>query len=239
MIFQQTAQSAADARLAVSVILLRESAMGPEVFVQHRVSTMDFAAGMVVFPGGRVDESDSHEQNLSEGILRRNVQAWGRCSIAVDPFSVRRHSARLVAAAVREIAEESGVILDPSTLKPWANWVTPKGVPKRFDTYFFLTHPPAGSEPRHQTTEAWKSEWMSVRDILCAEASGALKLMLPTLTLLDELLRFHSFSDALHHHRHIEPVLLEREKAKELRLLRKLRQNTIVNNCPHNVLPPT
>jgi 8-oxo-dGTP pyrophosphatase MutT (NUDIX family) len=239
MLLQPTDELAQDARLAVSVILLRESGMGPEVFVQHRVSTMDFAAGMVVFPGGRVDESDSHEQNLSEGILRRNVQAWGRSSIAVDPSSVRRHSARLLAAAVREIAEESGVILDPSTLKPWANWVTPRGLPKRFDTYFFLTHPPAGAEPGNQTTEAWKSEWMRVRDILCAEASGALTLMLPTLTLLDELREFHSVSDALHHQRHIEPVLLEREEAKEIRLLRKLRQNAIGNNCPHNVLPRT
>lgn len=236
MLFQQIGESTQDARLAVSVILLRESDMEPEVLVQHRVSTMDFAAGMIVFPGGRVDEVDSHEQDLSEDVLRRNVQAWGRSSIAVDPFSARRHSARLLAAAVREIAEESGLVLDPSTLIPWANWVTPRGLPKRFDTYFFLAHPPAGAEPRHETTEAWKSEWMIVRDIVGAEASGALRLMLPTLTLLDELLEFTSVSDAFHHHRHIEPVLLEQEEAKELLRLRKLRQNAIANNCSQNIV---
>lgn len=240
MLTQQNDEATQDARLAVSVMLLRESDMEPEIFVQHRVSTMDFAAGMIVFPGGRVDEVDSHEQNLSEEILRRNVQAWGRSSIAVDPLSARRHSARLLAAAVREISEESGLILDPSTLIPWANWVTPRGLPKRFDTYFFLAHPPAGAEPSHQTTEAWKSEWMKVRDILGCEASGALKLMLPTLTLLDELLQFNSVSDALNHHRHIEPVLLEQEEAKELLRLRKLRLNAIANNCSQqNTLPRT
>lgn len=55
MLFQQIGESTQDARLAVSVIPLRESDMEPELFVQHRVSTMDFAAGMIVFPGGRAD----------------------------------------------------------------------------------------------------------------------------------------------------------------------------------------
>ena len=43
---------------AVSVLMIRDGATGLEVFVQHRVSTMDFAAGVVVFPGGRVDPID-------------------------------------------------------------------------------------------------------------------------------------------------------------------------------------
>ena len=44
--------AAAEPRLAASVILLRDADHGLEAFVQHRVNTMDFAAGMVVFPGG-------------------------------------------------------------------------------------------------------------------------------------------------------------------------------------------
>lgn len=42
-------------RPAVSVIPVRDGPEGLEVFVQHRQSTMDFAAGAVVFPGGRCD----------------------------------------------------------------------------------------------------------------------------------------------------------------------------------------
>lgn len=45
-------------RVAVSVVPLRDGPGGLEVFVQHRASTMDFAAGAVVFPGGRVDDVD-------------------------------------------------------------------------------------------------------------------------------------------------------------------------------------
>ncbi|CAM4119988.1 hypothetical protein [Janibacter anophelis] len=45
-------------RPAVSVIPLRDGPDGLEAFVQHRATTMDFAAGVVVFPGGRCDPSD-------------------------------------------------------------------------------------------------------------------------------------------------------------------------------------
>lgn len=46
---------APEPRSAVSVLPLRDGPAGLEVFVQHRAATMGFAAGMVVFPGGRVD----------------------------------------------------------------------------------------------------------------------------------------------------------------------------------------
>ena len=42
-------------RQAASVIMVREAANTLEVYVQHRATTMDFAAGAVVFPGGRTD----------------------------------------------------------------------------------------------------------------------------------------------------------------------------------------
>jgi 8-oxo-dGTP pyrophosphatase MutT (NUDIX family)/GNAT superfamily N-acetyltransferase len=44
---------------AASVIPLRDGPDGLEVFVQHRASTMDFAPGAVVFPGGRRDPIDA------------------------------------------------------------------------------------------------------------------------------------------------------------------------------------
>lgn len=211
-----------DASLAVSVILLRQSEKQLEVFIQHRVSTMDFAAGMVVFPGGRVDEVDSSGHSFSEETLTRNVQAWSQSSVASDPPSAHHDAGRLLAAAIRETTEECGLVLDPSTLIPWANWITPLGLPKRFDTYFFLA-PRLTGAARHQTTEAWKSAWMSAEAIISAEAAGTLKLMLPTLTLLDELLELKTVSDAFHQKRHIKPVLLEQDEDRELLRLRRLR----------------
>ena len=50
---------AAEPRLAATVLLVRDGAAGPEVFVQQRAATMAFAPSMVVFPGGRVDPTDA------------------------------------------------------------------------------------------------------------------------------------------------------------------------------------
>ena len=199
--------AAPEARLAASVILLRDGADGPEVFVQHRVSTMDFAAGMVVFPGGRVDAVDGSGWNFPDDVAAQHAQAWHRCSIADGPAESAQHNAgRVLAAALREVHEEAGLVLDAGALRPWANWVTPEDQPKRFDTYFYLAVPAPEAEAVHQTTEAWQSLWMPVRGILEAEAGGALKLMPPTLVLLEELLRLGSVEAALATGRDIVPV---------------------------------
>lgn len=46
-------------RDAATVVLLRDGVTGVEVFLQRRVGRMAFAAGMHVFPGGRVEEVDA------------------------------------------------------------------------------------------------------------------------------------------------------------------------------------
>lgn len=45
-------------RDAATVVLLRDTGSGPEVFLQRRAATMVFAAGMMVFPGGAHDPDD-------------------------------------------------------------------------------------------------------------------------------------------------------------------------------------
>lgn len=203
----ETPSEVPEARLAASVILLRDGADGPEVFVQHRVATMDFAAGMVVFPGGRVDAVDGSGWSFPDDVARRHARAWHRCSIAAESAATSLHNAgRVLAAALREVQEEAGLELDAGSLRPWANWVTPEDQPKRFDTYFYLAVPAPEAEASHQTTEAWQSLWMPVRGILEAEAAGALKLMPPTLVLLEELLRFGGTAAALEAERDIVPV---------------------------------
>ena len=44
---------------AASVVLVRDTPGGLEVYLQHRHSRMPFAASMAVFPGGRVDPADA------------------------------------------------------------------------------------------------------------------------------------------------------------------------------------
>ncbi|ABM06634.1 MULTISPECIES: NUDIX hydrolase [Micrococcaceae] len=177
----------AEPRLAASVILLRDASDGLEAFVQHRVSTMDFAAGMVVFPGGRVDAADQSGWDYPAELLQRHAADWNQSSLSADPGAAAKNAGTVLAAAIREVQEEAGLTIDASDLRPWANWITPTDMPKRFDTFFYVAKPSPGATPQHQTTEAWQSLWMPVADILEAEAAGTLKLMPPTYYLLKEI----------------------------------------------------
>jgi 8-oxo-dGTP pyrophosphatase MutT (NUDIX family) len=72
--------------LSVSVIPVRPGGDATlDVFVQHRARTMDFAADVVVFPGGRVSPEDHRplvEEQLASSVLDRHAVAWSRTSIA-------------------------------------------------------------------------------------------------------------------------------------------------------------
>ncbi|GAA4283502.1 NUDIX domain-containing protein [Brevibacterium daeguense] len=192
-------------RPAVSVIVARDTARGLEVFVQHRVKTMDFAAGVVVYPGGRVDPQD-HEAaaalDVPDSLVEEHVAAWSRTELGADPTFARA----LIATAQREVGEEAGATIPPSALKPWANWITPPGRTKRFDTYFYVARGDQIGDMRHQTTEATMSEWMNVEQILREEAAERLKLMRPTLVLLNEVHHLGSVDALISAQREIEPV---------------------------------
>ncbi|MEV7663260.1 NUDIX domain-containing protein [Paenarthrobacter sp. NPDC089316] len=198
---------AAEPRLAASVILLRDAPSGLEAFVQHRVSTMDFAAGMVVFPGGRVDTADETGWDYPSELLRSHAAAWAQSSIATDPAQAEQKAGAVVAAAIREVQEEAGLDIEAADLRPWANWITPVDMPKRFDTYFYVAKPAPDAQPRHQTTEAWQSLWMPVAGILEAEAAGELKLMPPTYHLLKEIAAFDSVEAVWSAEHPVVPVL--------------------------------
>ena len=88
---------------ASTVLLVRDGAVGPEIFLQRRVKAMAFAGGMTVFPGGGVDPSDAEAEIRWAG---PDPTWWGQ-RFAVD----RARAQALVCAAVRETFEECGVLL--------------------------------------------------------------------------------------------------------------------------------
>lgn len=177
-------------RPAVSVIPLRDAPGGLEVFAQHRVGTMDFAAGAVVFPGGRVDPPD-HQMRLS--VPSSHADAWA--DTALPPPET------LVAAGIREVAEECNVVLEPAEMIPWDNWVTPAGGRRRFDVAFFVTHvrPEQAAAWGNTTTEALHSVWEPVGKLLADEEAGRIRLMAPTKALLAELAGFRTAAEVLTH----------------------------------------
>jgi 8-oxo-dGTP pyrophosphatase MutT (NUDIX family) len=90
-------------RNAATVILMRPSADGPEVYYMRRQVSMDFAGGMCVFPGGGVDPRDF---DTSVAWAGPTPAEWA-ARLGCDEETARA----LVCAAVRETYEESGVLL--------------------------------------------------------------------------------------------------------------------------------
>jgi 8-oxo-dGTP pyrophosphatase MutT (NUDIX family) len=93
----------AEPRHAATVVLLRDGAAGVEAYLLRRLGSMAFAGGMYVFPGGSVDPRDGDAEIAWAG---PPAAEWAA------PLSASESLARgLVAAAVRETFEESGVLL--------------------------------------------------------------------------------------------------------------------------------
>lgn len=105
----QTAQER-KSRPAATVVLTRlseSSSCGFEILMLQRSKVGAFA-GMWVFPGGRVDDNDPGEDDIS----------------------------RARSAAVREAAEEVSASIETSTLTVWSHWTPPMNAPVRFTTWF-------------------------------------------------------------------------------------------------------
>ncbi|WP_370329562.1 NUDIX hydrolase [Mycolicibacterium hippocampi] len=92
-------------RPAATVMLIRDQPQdeqGLEVFLMRRHSAMDFVAGVMVFPGGGVDDRDRNADVAWHGPDR---QWWA------DRFGIDVELAEaLVCAAARETFEECGVL---------------------------------------------------------------------------------------------------------------------------------
>ncbi|OBJ84938.1 NUDIX hydrolase [Mycobacterium asiaticum] len=89
-------------RPAATVMLVRDTSSGIALFLMRRHSQMEFAPGVIVFPGGGVDDRD---RNADIAWAGPPPQWWAqRFGIETDLATA------LVCAAARETFEESGVL---------------------------------------------------------------------------------------------------------------------------------
>jgi 8-oxo-dGTP pyrophosphatase MutT (NUDIX family) len=101
--FTEGSLTPAEPRNAATVVLMRRGAKSSEVYLLQRQTSMEFAAGMCVFPGGGVDPRDFDHAVAWAG---PSPATWAQ-RLGVDEEQARA----LVCAAVRETFEESGVLL--------------------------------------------------------------------------------------------------------------------------------
>ena len=114
--------------------------------------------GMWVFPGGRVEEADG---------------------TGVD--GARR-------AAVREAAEETGLVLDPATLVPISHWTPPATAPRRYATRFFLgALPDDAADVIVDGGEIGDHVWTPPAVALERHGAGEIELVPPTWVTLQRL----------------------------------------------------
>jgi 8-oxo-dGTP pyrophosphatase MutT (NUDIX family) len=112
--FAEAGREPSPARLASTVVLLRpaaDSGGGFEVYAIRRAATMAFAAGMYAFPGGAVDPRDF---TVDLDWAGPPPGEWA-ARLGLDEATARA----VLCAAVREVFEESGVLLagpDPATV---------------------------------------------------------------------------------------------------------------------------
>src|SRR6201999_1516705 len=79
-----------------------------------------------------------------------------------------------------KVLTDNGMVLALDELVPYAHWITPEGMPKRFDTWFFLASAPPAQLGAHDGKESTDSIWVSPREALEGGESGRFKLPFPT-----------------------------------------------------------
>jgi 8-oxo-dGTP pyrophosphatase MutT (NUDIX family) len=213
---------------AATLILVREPPeAAPEVLVVERAGTMAFAAGALVFPGGRIDAADtklaadigvdaSAVAAIRETIEETAVPAG--LSPLPDADTARALQEELAAnRPFTEVLRERGLRLDVAALTPFARWVPKFHAVRRFDTLFFIARSPPGEwEPRVIEGECAGAEWLSATEVLRRDRSGEARLIFPTRRTLERLAQHRSFdeirADALAHQlTPVTPWVEERE----------------------------
>lgn len=207
---------------AATILLVRDSADGIEVFMVKRHHQVDFISGALVFPGGKVDRRDN------DADLTAFIDGGADWTDAMRALG---------AAAIREAFEESGILLARegssrnfvdeerlAALEPYrqaldkheigiadmlrkenlklafdqlarfAHWITPEHMPKRFDTHFFIAPSPVGHAGRHDGRESVDSVWITAERAISDRKSW--NVVFPTKLNLMKLANWRTVAEA-------------------------------------------
>jgi 8-oxo-dGTP pyrophosphatase MutT (NUDIX family) len=157
-------------RPAASVLLLRDSPAGIEIFMATRHQGSSFMPGVLVFPGGAVDPEDAGlvaagapEDAVSRIAGVREVFEEAGFLLArpkgqdglvpAGRFADLLHTYRAPLAAgegsFSAMLEQEGLVPAIDLMVPFARWITPVIRKKRFDARFYLARAPEGQAGVH------------------------------------------------------------------------------------------
>lgn len=209
---------------SATILLLRDGARGLEVFMVQRHHQIDFATGAMVFPGGKVDAADAdpalaarcdgtvsdalrpiHVAAIRETfeesgvLLARPAGQRGLVPAARLAEIEQRHRAALNSGerTLREVVEREELRLANDLLVPFAHWITPVFMPKRFDTHFYLVAAPPDQLALHDGGESVDSVWTRPEDAAAERAAGRRTIIFPTFMQVTKLGRSRSVAEAI------------------------------------------
>ncbi len=187
---------------AATVVLVREIA-GLEVLMVER-SARGFFGGLMVFPGGGVDECD-HSDLAAEVVAGEEADQVSRAaalrelaeetSIAITSDGLRQAPEGRGQELFAEF-EAASLTLDGSALTLISRWVTPPGAPRRYDTRFYLAEASGDPPIRLDETELVSWIWIDPAKALNRTKAGEWSMFNPTIAHLRWLAKRSSFDDA-------------------------------------------
>ena len=231
-------------RDAATVVMLRDTPHGLEVFLVKRHGLSDVLGGAYVFPGGKLDANDA----LLDPLAHLDQEPTALHAALGEPSTAASTATGLYVAALREAFEESRVLfthdiaharaallhdttkpfnqllaelqvrLQTRNVLPWSRWITPR-MPsitnKRFDTRFFVAAVPPEQEARHDNYEATESVWLSPRAALLQYWDGQIQLAPPQIMSLSHLSRHPTVASVMDAARKQPPPLVLPESFDE------------------------
>jgi 8-oxo-dGTP pyrophosphatase MutT (NUDIX family) len=212
-------------RPSSTVLMVRDGSAGLEVFMVKRNHAIDFASGAMVFPGGKLAEGDSdpvlmgrharpgsfdpaltsfafgaiREAFEESGLLLARAKGDGNLLSAarVEKLDHWREPLNRGDRSLRDLAETEGLDYALDTLVPFAHWITPEVMPKRFDTWFFLAPAPADQIGVHDGSESVESEWVGAQQALDDWEAKTRTIVFATRMQLVKLARSNTVAEAM------------------------------------------
>ena len=185
---------------------------------------IDSFSGALVFPGGKVDPEDADARpycrgadGLDEAALSHRVaavrEAFEECGVLLatnknsqDLIDARqlagieaRWRADLTADKITmaDVCRTEGLILALDKMVHYAHWITPRVVPKVFDTQFFVARAPVDHVALHDGSESTDSEWLRPETAVADAELGKRTLVFPTRMNLLKLAQYKNVDEAM------------------------------------------
>ncbi len=203
--------------MQMQVLLLRRNARAGDIHAGACVfpgGALDAADRLAhAHCSGLSDADASRRMKLPEGGLDFHVAALRECFEEAGLLYAQGHGggamsaghhgqlAQLRAALNRgeinlaQLCEQAGLQLAPHSLLYFSHWLTPPGVPKRYDTRFFIARAPDQQIASHDNQETVQQLWVTPEEALDRRAE--LKLAPPTLKTFEWLLTLGDADGAL------------------------------------------